>query len=84
MSILTLLLSIYFGSIVEIYRNINASGATFAIIFKEYFTILIQNMDTLGKYVLLDLGMGLLFVIPTIIANFKQLKQAINSIKKLK
>lgn len=84
MSILTLLLSIYFGSIVEIYRNINASGATFAIIFKEYFTILIQNMDTLGKYVLLNLGMGLLFVIPTIIANFKQLKQAINSIKKLK
>lgn len=82
-SLLTLFASVYFGSIVDIYRNVNASSDTFILIFKEYFTILSQNMDTLGKYVLIDLLIGLLFVIPTIIANFKQLTQTLNSIKKL-
>ena len=83
-SLLTLLLSFYFGSVIEIYRNINASGATFALIFKQYFTILGQNMDTLGKYVIINLAIGLLFITPTIIANFRQLKQTLNSITKLK
>ena len=43
-----------------------------------------QNMDTLGKFVLIDLGIGLLFVVPTMINNFVQIKQRVNAIKKLK
>ena len=48
------------------------------------FLLISQNMDTLGKFVLIDLGIGLLFVVPTMINNFVQIKQRVNAIKKLK
>lgn len=81
-ALLGVLSSTYFGSIIHIYQSID--NASLAMVFKQYFLIVSQNMDTLGKYILIDLGLGLLFVVPTLINNFKHLNQSINAIKKLK
>ena len=81
-ALLAVFASTYFGSIIHIFRS--SENVTLKLVFEEYFLLISQNMDTLGKFVLIDLGIGLLFVVPTMINNFIQIKQRVNAIKKLK
>ena len=80
-AILAVLASVYFGSVIHIYQS--AENVSLSLVFKQYFLIIIQNMDTIGRYVIMDLVIGILFVLPNVIGNFKQLKQNYNAIRKL-
>ena len=80
-SILTVISSIYFGSLIHIFRSIDNTSLDF--VFKQYFLILSQNMETIGRFVIIDLILGLVFVVPLLINNFKQIKQSFKAIRKL-
>lgn len=79
-SILTCLLSVYFGTIFDLYVN---NEVTLASLFVDYFKLLALEDYSLGKYVLTDLGLSLAFVVINVFFDYKRLKTNKNSIKKL-
>ena len=81
-SVLTLFSSIYFGSVIHVFQSVE--NVDLVSVFKQYFLLLSNNMDTLGKYILINLLIGLGMLVPTIVNSFKQLHQSVNAIKKLK
>lgn len=80
-SILSMFLSIYIGSIFDIYRQLE--NVTYGYVFQNYFRLMAANFDTFGKFVLFDLIFGLVFVVMMFISDLRKLNHFKENIKKL-
>lgn len=80
-SVLTVILSIYFGSSIDMYISLNS--LTYLEVLNNYFKIFAINFTNYGVWIIFDLILALAFVGSTIFFNFKQLSGGTQNIKKL-
>ena len=80
-STVTLLVSLYLGSVIEIYQLLE--NATLGEVFVNYLTILKNSMDGYTKPLLVDVALGVVFLASSLIIYFRQMAMSKNLIKKL-
>lgn len=80
-SVITLVLSLYFGSILDIFKLVE--NATLLDVFKNYFDILKNSFEGYTKLLLVDVGIGFTLLVAALFLNYKQLFDSKNLIKKL-
>ena len=80
-SLITLIASLYLGSVIEIYKLIEE--LTLGEVFAKYIEILIKNIDGYTKPLIIDAALGLLFLGSTLFIYYRQMHMSKNLIKKL-
>ncbi len=81
-SSLVLLLSIYLGSVFEIYRQLG--NVTYGYVFQNYFALFSSNFDTFGKFIIFDLILGWLFIALLTFSDYKKLNGFKENVRRLK
>ena len=80
-SFVTLVASLYLGSVIEIYKIVGE--VTLGEVFLRYIEILANSMDGYTKPLIVETALGLLFLGSSLFIYYKQMNMSKNLIKKL-
>lgn len=80
-SIVTLFASLYFGSIIEIYKLLE--DVTLGEVFVNYFKILKNSMDGYTKPLIIDVVLGVIFLGSSLFIYYRQMNMSKKLVKRL-